>query len=318
VTVGPAEVGSTRVDDRWVYGVAGGPVEHAAELARGARHEGVLVAGVAAAAVGERFALRALGDGMYGVHAPGSAPAPERRIATILVTDIVGSTRIAERVGDRAWNELVAAHERATRDEVAAFGGNEIATTGDGLIASFPTPARAIGCARALIGRLDALGLRIRAGVHTGEIEHAGGAIRGIAINVATRIAGRAAPSEVLVSATARELAAGAALVFTDRGEHVLEGLAEPRRLHAAIAAPRVGPAEVSEPDAPTELPGRLTARELDVLRLVAAGLSDAETAGQLYLSVRTVNAHLRSVYRKLGVRSRAAAGRFAEENGLL
>jgi DNA-binding NarL/FixJ family response regulator len=318
ISVGPAEVGSTRVRERWVYGAAGAAVERAAELARGAREDGVLVSGAAAAAVGERFTLRPLGDGTYSVGEPAAAPAPERRIGTILVTDVVGSTRIAERVGDRAWSELVVAQERITRDEIAAFGGDEIATTGDGVIASFATPASAIGSAHALIDRLDALGLRIRAGVHTGEIEHAGGAIHGIAINVATRIAGRAAPSEVLVSATARELAAGAALVFTDRGEHVLEGLAEPRRLHAAIAAPRVGPADVPEPAAATELPAGLTARELDVLRLVAAGLSDAETAGQLYLSVRTVNAHLRSVYRKLGVRSRAAAGRFAEENGLL
>jgi DNA-binding NarL/FixJ family response regulator len=139
--------------------------------------------------------------------------------------------------------------------------------------------------------------------------------IRGIAINVATRVAARATPSDVLVSATTRELAAGSGLVFTDRGEHVLEGLAEPRLLYAAIAGPSPGPPEGPEP---TEVPGHLTARELDVLRLVAAGLSDAETAGQLYLSVRTVNAHLRSIYRKLGVRSRAAAGRFAAENGLI
>jgi DNA-binding NarL/FixJ family response regulator len=119
----------------------------------------------------------------------------------------------------------------------------------------------------------------------------------------------------VLVSATTRELAAGSGLVFTDRAEHVLEGLAEPRHLYAAIAAPAPSPEEDA---APTELPAHLTARELDVLRLVAAGLSDAEAAGQLYLSVRTVNAHLRSIYRKLGVRSRAAAGRVAEEKGLL
>jgi DNA-binding NarL/FixJ family response regulator len=119
----------------------------------------------------------------------------------------------------------------------------------------------------------------------------------------------------VLVSATARELAAGSGLVFTDRGEHVLEGLAEPRRLYAAVAVSQPPPADDS---GPAELPRHLTARELDVLRLVAAGLSDAETAGQLYLSVRTVNAHLRSIYRKLGVSSRAAAGRYAAENGLL
>ena len=98
----------------------------------------------------------------------------------------------------------------------------------------------------------------------------------------------------------------------------MLEGLTDPRRLYAAIAAPRPVPVDVTDARAPTELPARLTMRELDVLRLVAAGLSDAETAGQLYLSVRTVNAHLRSIYRKLGVRSRAAAGRFAADHGLV
>ena len=318
VSVGPAEVGSTRVQERWVYGVAGRPVEQAAELARRAREGGVLIAGAAAAAVGERFTLRPLGDGTYGVAAPAAPPRPDRRITTILVTDIVGSTRIAERIGDRAWSELLVAHERATRDAVALFGGQVIAPTGDGLIASFDTPARAVGCAHALIGHLDALGLRMRAGVHTGEIEHVQGEIRGIAINVATRVAARAAPSEVLVSATTRELAAGSDLVFTDRGEHLLEGLSDPRRLYAAIAAPPPGPAPVRAFGAPTEFPAGLTARELDVLKLVAAGLSDAETAAQLYLSVRTVNAHLRSIYRKAGVRSRAAAGRFAAENGLV
>ena len=317
VSVGLAEVGSTRVQERWVYGVAGSAVEQAAELARRARDTGVVVAGAAAAAVGERFGLRPLGDGTYRVD-DRTDPAPERRIATILVTDIVGSTRIAERVGDRAWNELVRAQERATRDEVSAFGGEEILVTGDGLVAPFATPARALGCAHALIARLDGLGLRIRAGVHTGEIELVEGEIRGIAINVATLVAARATPSEVLVSATTRELAAGSGLLFTDRGEHVLEGLTDPRRLYAAIAAPRPVPVDVTYAGAQTELPGRLTMRELDVLRLVAAGLSDAETAGQLYLSVRTVNAHLRSIYRKLGVRSRAAAGRFAADHGLV
>ena len=322
VSVGPAEVGSTRVQQggeaRWVYGAEGEPVERAAELAREAHEEGVLVAGAAAAAVGERFRLEPKGDGSYRVLASDAPPPPDRGIRTILVTDIVGSTRIAERVGDRAWNELVTAHERATRDAVAVFGGEEIAATGDGLIAAFDTPARAIGCAHALVAHLDGMGLRIRAGVNTGETEVVEGEIRGIAISVATRVAARATPSEVLVSATARELAAGSGLIFTDRGEHVLEGLSDPRRLYAAIAAPPPAPATVPEPGAPTELPARLTVRELDVLRLVAAGLSDAETAGQLYLSVRTVNAHLRSIYRKVDVRSRAAAGRFAAENGLL
>jgi DNA-binding CsgD family transcriptional regulator len=166
--------------------------------------------------------------------------------------------------------------------------------------------------------RLDALGLRFRAGVHTGEVERVEGELRGIALNVASRVATHANAAEVLVTATTRELAAGSGLVFTDRGEHMLEGLSEPRRLYAAVGASPPRTAAASEANSAMELPAGLTARELEVLRLVAAGLSDAETADHLFLSPRTVNAHLRSIYRKLGVRSRAAAGRFAEEHGLL
>jgi DNA-binding NarL/FixJ family response regulator len=115
----------------------------------------------------------------------------------------------------------------------------------------------------------------------------------------------------VLVSSTTRELAAGSGLIFTDRGERTLNGVSEPRQLYAAQATP------TSEFGA-AEYPAGLTAREVEVLRLVALGLTDAEAAERLFLSVRTVNAHLRSIYRKLEVSSRAAAGRFAAENGLL
>jgi DNA-binding NarL/FixJ family response regulator len=330
ISVGTAEVGSTRVtragEARWVYAVEGGAVEVASALARAAGDDGVLVAGAAAAAVSARFRLAPLRDGTYRVLEPTGdktslqalPPAPERRIASFLVTDIVGSTRIAERVGDQAWTELLATHERATRDQLVVFGGDEIGTIGDGVLASFDAPARAIRCALALMAGRDALGLRIRAGVHTGEVENLNGVLHGIALNIAGRVAARANPGEVLVSATTRDLAAGSGLVFTARGEHVLEGLPEPRRLYAAVAAQPRGPAQGAEAIAATEPPARLTPRELDVLRLVAAGLSDAETAAQLFLSVRTVNAHLRSVYRKAGVRSRTAAARFADENGLL
>jgi class 3 adenylate cyclase len=231
------------------------------------------------------------------------------------VTDIVGSSRIAERVGDRAWADLLAAHDSATKDEVVVFGGQEIARTGDGLVAAFDAPTRAVRCSLAIMSRLEPLGLRIRAGVHTGEVEHTDGGPQGIALTIATRISARANPAEVLVSATTRELATGSGLVFADRGEHLLEGVSDPRRLYAAVVARAPAPAQST---AATELPAGLTVRELDVLRLVGAGLSDAETAEQLFLSVRTVNAHLRSIYRKLGVRSRAAAGRIAEEHGLL
>jgi DNA-binding NarL/FixJ family response regulator len=327
VSAGEAQVGATRLEQageaRWVYGAEGEPVERASKLARGASGAGVWIDPDAAVVVSDRFRLEPAGESAYRVLAPTPGPdadsaAPELRIATILVTDIVGSTRTAERLGDSAWSELLAAHDSATRGELVVFGGQEIETTGDGFLASFESPARAIRCALAVMDRLVALDLRIRAGVHTGEVEHAEGRTRGIALNIATRISERASPAEVLVSTTTRELATGSGLVFTDRGTHALRGVSDPRRLYAAVEAhvPQLG--QVSEADEVDEYPVGLTAREVEVLRLVAAGLSDAEAAEQLFLSVRTVNAHLRSIYRKAGVRSRAAAGRFAEENGLL
>jgi DNA-binding NarL/FixJ family response regulator len=339
VSVGSARVGSTRVRQaggpRWLFGAEGAPVDWASSLAREASECGVLVAGDAAAVVSDRFALEPVGEGAYRVLAPttgaadevDSGPSPaDRRIRTILTTDIVDSTRTAEHIGDRAWGEVVTAHERETREALALFGGEEIDTTGDGFIVAFDSAARAIRCALALLDRLAGLGLTLRAGIHTGEVEHVDGRARGIALHVASRIAARANPGEILLSATTRELAAGAGLAFTDRGEQTLKGVAEPRRLYAAAEAHAVGREPASRRLAHTPAagpprvayPAGLTAREVDVLRLVAVGLSDAETAQRLFLSVRTVNAHLRSIYRKVGVRSRAAAGRFAEEQGLL
>jgi DNA-binding NarL/FixJ family response regulator len=325
IALGPTLVGSTRVshggEAQWVFGAEGKPVQRASDLATRAGAAGVLVSTEVAAVVSDRFGLESVGNGAYRVPAPtadrggidAAAPATaDRRIRTILVTDIVGSTRTVERIGDRAWGELVAEHERATREELVPFGGEEIATTGDGFVASFDGPARAIRCALALVDRVASLGLTIRAGIHTGELESVAGSSQGIALNVATRIAARASPAEVLVSATTRELAAGSGLVFTDRGEHTLSGVSETKRLYTASRLTQ--PAEA----APAEFPAGLTAREVDVLRLIAVGLTDAEAAERLFLSVRTVNAHLRSIYRKLGVGSRAAAGRFAAEHGQL
>jgi DNA-binding NarL/FixJ family response regulator len=327
VSVGTAEVGSIRVQRSgglaWAYGIEGEPVDRARELARGANEGGVVVTGEAAAAAGDRVELQPVGDDAFRALArkPGAAaarPPAERPIRTVVVTDIVGSTRIVERVGDRAWSELARAHERATRAELALFGGEEIGTTGDGFLASFEGPAAAIRFVLALMDRLLELGLRIRAGVHTGEVEYVEGTARGIALNLATRIAARASSAEVLVSATTRELAAGSGLEFTDRGEQELAGLVEPRRLYAATIAPGSGVAQVAQAGVADEYPAGLTEREVEVLRLVAVGRTDAEAAEQLSLSVRTVNAHLRSIYRKLGVRSRAAAGHFAEEHRLV
>jgi DNA-binding NarL/FixJ family response regulator len=313
ISSGTAIVGSTRVEGRWLYGAEGEPVERASELAAAA---GITVAAEVAAEVSDSFALAPGRGGAQQVLGRAEGPAARRRIKTILVTDIIDSTKVAERMGDRAWAELLAAHDDAVRDELARAGGEEVDTAGDGFLAFFDGPARAIACALALQERLGALGLSIRTGVHTGEVEQVEGQARGIAIHLAARIAERAAAGEVLVGATTRELAAGSGLVFADRGEHVMRGLSEPRRLYAARIDPVVhGSPTVHE--GADEYPGGLTAREVDVLRLVAVGLSDAEAAERLCLSVRTVNAHLRSVYRKLGVSSRAAASEFAQRSGL-
>jgi class 3 adenylate cyclase len=156
-----------------------------------------------------------------------------RVLATILVTDIVGSTEVLRQVGDRAWAELLEQHHGIVREELGRFAGREVDTMGDGFLAAFDGPGRAIRCGLALRDRLASLELGIRAGLHTGEIERRGRALSGIAIHVASRVADEAEAGEVLVTATTRDLVSGAGFAFSDRGEHTLRGLAEPRRLYA-------------------------------------------------------------------------------------
>jgi class 3 adenylate cyclase len=167
----------------------------------------------------------------------GSRPAPptDRVLATILFTDLVGSTDRARGLGDAAWARLLDRHNEAVRRELSRYFGEEIDTAGDGFLALFDGPARAIRCAFAIRDALLPLGLDVRAGVHTGEVERPSGAKpRGIAVHVGARIASLAGPAEVLVSATTRDLVAGSGLAFEDRGEHELKGLDEKRRLYAA------------------------------------------------------------------------------------
>ena len=245
VDAGQALVGSTRTGQagalRWVWGAQGDPVERASALAGNAPNGTVMVTTEVAAAVSDRFSLQPEGDNVYAVSASATddatvtSRAADRRVRTILVTDIVGSTTTVERVGDRVGGELLAANERLTRAELALYGGEEIDTGGDSFLAAFDSPARAIRCAFAVLARVRELGLVIRAGVHTGELERVEGRARGIALHVAARIADRAGPGEVLVSATTRELTAGAGLQFADRGEHTLKGVSEKRHLFAAL-----------------------------------------------------------------------------------
>ena len=157
----------------------------------------------------------------------------ERVLATILFTDIVGSTELASRLGDSAWRDLLQRHHAVVRRELARFQGRELDTAGDGFFAAFDGPARAVLAAAAIRDSLRTLELEIRAGLHTGECEASDGKIAGIAVSIGARIASAAAPGEVLVSSTVKDLVADSDLRFDDRGEHHLKGIAEPWRLFA-------------------------------------------------------------------------------------
>jgi class 3 adenylate cyclase len=160
-------------------------------------------------------------------------PEPDRVLATVLFTDIVGSTARAAEVGDSAWRDLLARHHTLVRGELARFRGEELDTTGDGFFAAFDGPGRAIECARAIRGAVRSLGLEIRAGLHTGECERLDGKLGGIAVPTGARIAAVAEPGEVLVSSTVKDLVAGSGLGFDDRGTHELKGVPGEWRLFA-------------------------------------------------------------------------------------
>ena len=149
----------------------------------------------------------------------------QRRLATILFTDIVGSTDHARELGDKAWRELLEAHDTTVRREIARFRGTEVKTLGDGFLAIFDGPARAIRCAKAITEAMEPLGIRVRAGLHTGEVEQSHSDIQGIAVHLAARIMSEAAASEVVVSRTVKDLVAGSDIEFDDTGEQLLKGI---------------------------------------------------------------------------------------------
>jgi class 3 adenylate cyclase len=153
------------------------------------------------------------------------AQEPERVLATVLFVDIAGSTERAAALGDRAWRGLLEAFHAKVREALRQYRGREIDTAGDGLLAAFDGPARAIRCAGAIRDAVRALGIEVRCGVHTGECELAGEKLAGIAVHIGARVAGLAAPGEVLVSQTVRDLVAGSGLTFEERGLHALKGV---------------------------------------------------------------------------------------------
>jgi pimeloyl-ACP methyl ester carboxylesterase len=161
------------------------------------------------------------------------APDPDRVLATVLFTDIVGATDRAAAMGDRGWRELLDRHHALVRRELDRFQGREVDTAGDGFLATFDGPARAIRCAHSIREAVRGLGLEIRAGLHTGECELAGEQVRGIAVHTGARVAALASPSEVLVSSTVKDLVAGSGIEFEDRGTHQLKGVPGEWRLYA-------------------------------------------------------------------------------------
>jgi class 3 adenylate cyclase len=162
-------------------------------------------------------------------------PANDRVLATVLFTDIVSSTELAAERGDAAWRAILDRHDATVRREVEAHRGVLVKSTGDGVLARFDGPGRAVACASAIRRDVAGLGVHVRAGAHTGEVELRGDDIGGIAVHIAARVAGLAGSGEVLVSRTVKDLTAGSGLTFEDRGEHALKGVPDRWRLYAAV-----------------------------------------------------------------------------------
>jgi len=164
-------------------------------------------------------------------------PEATRIVATVMFTDVVGSTARVEAVGDSAWADLLRAHDARLRAEIHRFGGREIDTAGDGFFASFDAPTAAIRCALAVQAPVREIGIEVRIGLHTGECEVVGDKLRGVAVHIGARVAGKAGAGDVLVSQTVRDVAAGSGFAFEDAGEHDLKGI--PDRWHLYRVVPR-------------------------------------------------------------------------------
>jgi class 3 adenylate cyclase len=190
------------------------------------------------------------------------APARDRALATVLFTDIAGSTELAAASGDRRWRELLEGHHSLVREQLSTYGGSEVKTMGDGFLATFDGPAKAIRCACAITERSSSQGLDVRAGIHTGECELMGDDVGGMAVHIGARVGAMASPGEVLVSSTVRDLVVGSGIEFADRGAHELKGVPGEWRLLAVAdhlrSAPTLAPERASEvaPNAAIRRPG--------------------------------------------------------------
>jgi class 3 adenylate cyclase len=208
--------------------------------------------------------------------------ASERRLLTVLFTDIVGSTDLAVEMGDARWRELVARHHGLVRGELKRFGGREIDTAGDGFFATFDRPAQAIRCAASVVEAVRKLGIEVRAGLHLGEVEVAGKNVGGVAVHTGARVLSAADPGEVLVTATLRELVAGSGLEFADRGQHTLKGVPGTRQLYG-LATVDGQPLEPVQ-DPPTAAERRAAIAAPTILRRRRTPLLIAGSLGLLIL----------------------------------
>jgi class 3 adenylate cyclase len=159
----------------------------------------------------------------------------ERVLATILFTDIVGSTQRAAALGDNRWRDLLDNHDSMIRHQLERFRGREVNTAGDGFVATFTTPSVAIDCAEAIVDAVRLLGIEVRVGIHAGEVEVRGADVAGMAVHIGARVAALAGPSEVLVSSTVCDIVAGSRRKFADRGEYELKGVPGVWRLHRLV-----------------------------------------------------------------------------------
>jgi DNA-binding NarL/FixJ family response regulator len=200
----------------------------------------VLLQGVRAVARGDALLSPGVTRRLIGAFADGqvSASPPrgqrdDRILATVMFSDIVASTERAAEIGDRQWRDLLDRHDELVRVELGAHGGREIKTTGDGFLALFDAPARAIRCAVSVREAVRAVGVDVRIGLHAGEVELRGDDVGGIAVNIGARVASVGSAGDVLVSSTVRDLVAGSGIAFADRGEHALKGVPDRWRLFA-------------------------------------------------------------------------------------
>ena len=160
----------------------------------------------------------------------------DRVLATVMFTDIVGSTEVAARLGDAGWRDLVERHHAAVRSLLGRYRGTEVDTAGDGFFATFDGPARAVKCAGSIVEAVKSLGIEVRAGVHTGEVETVAGKAGGLAVVIGSRIGSFAGPSEVMASQTVKDLTAGSGIAFADAGERELKGVPDRWQLYRVVS----------------------------------------------------------------------------------